>query len=63
MARAPNELASVPARCVTAGHLWSQGKEQRKAAVADDDFEAAFRKFDKDSEEEREGDVKRDGGT
>nr|XP_051211285.1 uncharacterized protein LOC127328750 [Lolium perenne] len=36
------------------GHLWPQptGKQQRKAAAAEDDFEAAFRMFDEDSEED-----------
>jgi EREBP-like factor len=41
-------IPTAPARRVTAGHLWPQRKQQRRA----DDFEAAFRKFDDDSEEE-----------
>ncbi|KAF8718155.1 hypothetical protein HU200_025645 [Digitaria exilis] len=46
-------IPSAPARRVTAGHLWpaAGGKgKQRKA----DDFEAAFREFDSDSDEEEE---------
>ncbi|KAK1652505.1 hypothetical protein QYE76_070310 [Lolium multiflorum] len=43
-------IPTAPARRVTAGHLWPQRKQQRRA----DDFEAAFRKFDEDSEEEQD---------
>ncbi|XP_051183192.1 ethylene-responsive transcription factor RAP2-2-like [Lolium perenne] len=43
-------VPTAPARRVTAGHLWPQRKQQRGA----DDFEAAFRKFDEDSEEEQD---------
>ncbi|RLN41421.1 hypothetical protein C2845_PM01G05250 [Panicum miliaceum] len=45
-------IPSAPARRVTPGHLWpaagGKGKQQRRA----DDFEAAFREFDEDSDEE-----------
>ncbi|XP_051183195.1 uncharacterized protein [Lolium perenne] len=44
-------IPTAPARRVTAGHLWPQGKKQQRRA---DDFEAAFRKFDDDSEEEQD---------
>jgi EREBP-like factor len=43
-------IPTAPARRVTAGHIWPQRKQQRRA----DDFEAAFRKFDEDSEEEQD---------
>jgi EREBP-like factor len=47
-------IPSTPARRVTPGHLWpaagGKGKQQRRA----DDFEAAFREFDEDSDEEVE---------
>lgn len=44
-------IPSTPARRATPAHLWpaaGKGKQQRKA----DDFEAAFREFDADSDEE-----------
>ncbi|KAM0831677.1 hypothetical protein ACQ4PT_065385 [Festuca glaucescens] len=41
-------IPTAPSRRVTAGHLWPQGKQQRRA----DDFEAAFRAFEDDSEDE-----------
>ena len=40
-------IPSTPARRVTPGHLWPAAKQQRA-----DDFEAAFREFDGDSDEE-----------
>ncbi|KAL6660011.1 hypothetical protein ACP70R_002133 [Stipagrostis hirtigluma subsp. patula] len=50
-------IPSAPARRVTAGHLWPAGEgKRRKGGAAADDFEAAFRKFDEDSEEEGEDD-------
>ena len=39
-------IPSTPARRVTPGHLWPAAKQQRA-----DDFEAAFREFDGDSDE------------
>jgi len=39
-------IPSAPARRVTPGHLWPAAKQQRA-----DDFEAAFREFDGDSDE------------
>ncbi|KAL6660012.1 hypothetical protein ACP70R_002134 [Stipagrostis hirtigluma subsp. patula] len=47
-------MPSAPARRGTTGHLWAPtgGKRPKRAPAADDDFEAAFRKFDEDSEEE-----------
>ncbi|XP_039779642.1 ethylene-responsive transcription factor ERF073-like isoform X2 [Panicum virgatum] len=43
-------IPSAPARRVTPGHVWPAAKQQRRA----DDFEAAFREFDSDSDEEVE---------
>jgi len=47
-------IPSAPAHGVTAGHLWPQAKGAKQSRAAADDFEAAFRKFDEDTEEEQE---------
>lgn len=48
-------IPSTPARRVTAGHLWpgkGKAKAKQHKGPETDDFEAAFREFDEDSEEE-----------
>ncbi|CAM0871865.1 unnamed protein product [Alopecurus aequalis] len=49
-------IPSAPARRATAGHLWAHGKQRkaRRGTAAADDFEAAFRDFEDDFEEEQE---------
>jgi EREBP-like factor len=52
-------IPSEPARRVKAGHLWpapAAGEGRRKQRRRADDFEAAFREFEDDSEEMAEGD-------
>ncbi|XP_047084813.1 ethylene-responsive transcription factor 1-like [Lolium rigidum] len=48
-------IPTAPSRRVTAGHLWPQPKKQQqhRRAAAADDFEAAFREFEADSDYEQ----------